>query len=335
MLKPRRRTFFGLAVTMIAVLAGLGLFLEARWINHRADGPLTEYREFTIAPGMGLNQISSALEADGVIRDSLGFRVISRLKGLGDQIKAGNYRFPRQISPAQVLAMLHEGKTHLYSITIPEGLTSQQILARIRATKALSGSTPTRLAEASILPETYYFEKGTPRKKLFKIMRDKWQKVIQSLWDSRNENYPLSSLEDVLILASIVEKEAVHHSEMSAIAGVFFNRLRKDMKLQSDPTVIYALSSGLGKINRHLTRKDWKLAHNHNTYYRTGLPPTPIAHPSLDAVAATLNPKSSEYIFFVADGEGGHRFAVTLREHNANVAKLNALRKKIREKKKN
>ncbi len=329
-LLSKYRLLFSVAIVLVAGLVALVFIIETRYRAHHAAGPLRQYQEFHLTAGHGLNAISSSLEEQGIIEDALTFRLIARLQGVGQRLKAGNYRFPQRVSPAQVLAMLVEGKTHLYSITIPEGLSSQQILGRLRGNNQLSGKTPDSLAEASIMPETYHYEKGTSRQKLIEMMQGKWQEAIQSLWDKRPDDYPLKSLDEVLILASIVEKEAVRESEMPTIAGVFLNRLRKDMKLQSDPTVIYAISAGLGKIERRLLRKDWKFPHDHNTYYRKGLPPTPIAHPGLAAVKATLNPKTTDYIFFVADGEGGHRFAVTLKEHNANVAKLNALRKKLR-----
>ena len=324
------RLLLSFAITLIAGLIALVFVVDARWSAHHAAGPLRKYQEFRLEKGSGLNILSSRLEEEGVIDDAFSFRLIARLQGVGQRLKAGDYRFPRKISPAQVLEMLVEGNTQLYSITIPEGLTSQQILGRLQKAKRLSGQTPKSLPEASILPETYHFENGMAREDLIAIMQADWKEAVQVLWNRRREGYPLQSLEEVLVLASIVEKEAVREAEMPTIAGVFFNRLERNMKLQSDPTVIYAVSGGLGKMNRRLLRKDWKFPHDHNTYYRKGLPPTAIAHPGLAAVRATLNPKKTDNIFFVADGRGGHRFAVTLKEHRENIAKLNILRKEVR-----
>ena len=329
----QKKLFFviGLLV-MIVVVSSMGLFAQKRWEAHFAAGPLRKTTSFQLESGQGLSQISQRLEAMNIIEDAWSFQIIARLQQVSGALKAGDYRFSKDISAHQVLDMLVRGKTRLYSLTIPEGLTSQQISHRILQTPQLSGDLPNSLLEASILPETYHFERGMPRKSLITLMQKRWRESIQPLWEARPENYPLKSLEEVLILASIVEKEAIEQQEMPIIARVFLNRLQKGMKLQSDPTVIYALSNGLGKIDRRLLRADWKLQHDHNTYYRHGLPPTPIAHPSLAALKATLNPSESDDIFFVADGKGGHRFSATLEEHNANVAKLKKLRKTLRQK---
>ena len=317
-----------LRISLLAVLLTGGLWLYERWSDLDKPGTLNHDVAFPVIPGTSLRGIRNSLVRVGAIDNPLAFRLMARLDQAASSLRAGHYLIKAGASAREILELLKSGQTILQRLTIPEGLTSRQILTRLAEADDLSGPLPPRLPEASLMPETYMFARGTSRLALIEIMTLQWHQAIKPLWEARPLDYPLDTLDDALILASIVEKEAVKPGEMPVIAQVFLNRLQRNMRLQSDPTVIYALSDGLGKINRRLYRKDWKFAHDHNTYHRKGLPPTAISHPSLKAVAATLNPTPHGYLYFVADGNGGHRFATSLDEHNRNVALLRKARRK-------
>jgi UPF0755 protein len=285
----------------------------------RAKGPLTEERAVVIPPGSGVDAIAQTLAREGIIAEPLVFKIGVRLSKTGRQLKAGEYQFEPGMSPAQVMDRLVSGTVVQRRITVAEGLTTATILDIIRGVEGLQGPITLAPAEGALLPETYHFQKGDTRDSVVRRMEKAMTETLDRLWDGRAEGLPISTKEQALVLASVVEKETGIATERPMVAGVFVNRLRKGMPLQSDPTVIYGLSDGTGLLGRGLTRKDLTKDHPWNTYRIAGLPATPICNPGTDAIAAVLNPADTNALYFVADGTGGHAFARTLDEHNRNV----------------
>ena len=250
-----------------------------------------------------------------------------RQSGRVQELQVGEFAFESGVSMRGVMDHLTRGKPIEYPITIPEGWTSHQILERLINSDFLSGPLSENLAEGSILADTYNFQRGTSRTAAIERMQDAQSSVIMELWESRSANLPLANLQEFLILASIVEKETAVGSERPRVASVFINRLRRGMRLQTDPTVIYGIwgSAGKPKDRGGLRRSELARKTPYNTYHIPGLPPTPIAHVGIASLRAVAHPAVSDDLFFVADGTGGHVFAETLAEHNENVAKWRAI----------
>lgn len=301
------------------------------WATHHymAKGPLTDTKYVLIERGQGVSAIAKTLEQENVISQALIFKIVARFSG---SLKAGEYEFSPHVTMQQVLEKMHKGEIFSRKITVPEGLTSYQIIKILNKEKDLEGQVETVPKEGSLLPDTYLFSKGQTRQDQIDEMQKAMTKTIDSLWDGRANNLPFKTKKEALILASIIEKETGIGEERERIAGVFINRLRKGIPLQTDPTVIYALTmgkmkdDGKGPLGRRLLRKDLQIDSPYNTYKNAGLPPGPICNPGRAAIAAALNPEENDYIFFVADGTGGHAFAKTLSEHNANVRKWRKIR---------
>ncbi len=275
----------------------------------------------TLERGDGLNTVSERLEDAGVISDARIFRLAARYLRRSGEIKWGEYEIPAGASMEEVLAMLVDGRTVQHKVTVPEGLTSWEIVERLKEVEVLIGEIPVVPAEGSLAPETYFVQRGEKREAVLKRMQDSQAAILDAAWESRAPDLPLRSKEEALILASIVEKETGVASERERVAAVFINRLRLGMKLQTDPTVIYGVTEGKGSLGRGLRRSELDGATPYNTYVIEGLPPTPIANPGKAAILATLNPSETDELYFVADGTGGHVFAKSLDEHNRNVAK--------------
>ncbi|NJO67483.1 MAG: endolytic transglycosylase MltG, partial [Rhodospirillales bacterium] len=229
--------------------------------------------------------------------------------------------FAPDVTITQVLDQMRAGRTVVRKLTIPEGLTTAQVLERLHRAEGLKGDIEATPAEGALLPATYPYSYGDSRQAMLEKMTSAMQRTVKRLWAKRSEGLPLATPEEAVTLASIVEKETALGSERPRIAGVFINRLRTGMRLQADPTVIYAMSGGAGPLGRPLTRADLRADHPYNTYLNTGLPPGPIANPGRAALAAVLQPMATNELFFVADGSGGHAFARTYAEHKVNVAR--------------
>ncbi len=322
-------------VTAAIVLGGIGLFA---WGMHEyaAPGPLAETKSIIIAKGEGVAAIARDLGQEGIIdpQDALLFRAAARLTGRHKDLKAGEYEFAPGISIADILDKLAHGDVMQRRFTVREGLTSWQVVQILNQTQNLEGEISDIPAEGSLLPDTYQFTGGDSRAAKIEQMQKAMAETLDQLWAGRDETIPVLSKEQAVILASIVEKETGVPGERARIAAVFENRLKQGIPLQSDPTVIYALTNGkiqdegMGPLGRRLLSKDLDVQSPYNTYKNPGLPPGPIANPGIDSLKAVLHPEKNDYLYFVADGTGGHVFSKTLAEHNANVAKWRDIRKK-------
>ncbi|MFQ5957757.1 MAG: endolytic transglycosylase MltG [Alphaproteobacteria bacterium] len=320
-----RRVVRRVLLSLVVVVAlGAAALLWGR-LEFERSGPLGEETTVVLPRGLGLDGITRRLGEAGIVARPWVFALGVRLSGDARDLRAGEYVFPAGISARGVLELLLSGRTVMRRLTVPEGLTAAQVLELIAAADGLVGEAEGTPDEGALLPETYYFSYGDTRAGMIARMEAAMQAALDSLWPARAEGLPLATPREAAILASIVEKETALDHERAHIAGVFINRLRRGMHLQSDPTVVYALTGGKRALDRPLARADLDVDSPYNTYRNRGLPPTPIANPGRAALAAVLNPLATEDLYFVADGSGGHVFARTLEEHNRNVARWRAL----------
>ena len=319
-----------ISLCSLPVLAAVFIAAAYFYVNDRFDrpGPLLTSAEVVLPPGRGAFQIADTLYQAGVLADPNIFSAGVWLEDASGALKAGEYAFEPGMSPREVMVKLVAGAVIERSLTVPEGLSSAAVLALINAESALKGEFTDLPPEGSLLPETYQYRWGDTRASLVRRMRAGMQDVLAQLWPNRAHDLPVTTPEQAIILASIVEKETAMARERPMVASVFINRLRQDMPLQSDPTVIYALTLGTRDLGRALNRSDLRIDSPFNTYRVRGLPPAPIANPGRESLAAVLNPVTSDALFFVADGSGGHAFAKTLAEHNRNVARWRRIRDK-------
>jgi UPF0755 protein len=325
-----------MTVVLVLMVTAGGLTLLLYHLHER-PGPLEVSRVITIPKGEGRIEIAERLEREGVIQSRWVF-VASHLvqswfgprKGM--DLKAGDYEIKKNASMAEVLDILAEGKAVLYKLTIPEGLTSQQIVERINVETSLTGGVKAIPPEGSLLPDTYRFSKGMDRQELVERMKVEQQRFFDGAWEQRQQGLPVATKAQALILASIVEKETGRPDERDRVAAVFVNRLKKGMRLQSDPTIIYGIAGAQGTLGRPLTRADIDQKTPYNTYQIDNLPPGPICNPGRPAIEATLNPAKTSDLYFVADGSGGHTFSDTLKEHNAAVATWRKVEKEMKAK---
>lgn len=300
----------------IAIVAAVGVAVWG-YAEFTRPGPLAVSRVVVIPRGQGLEEIGQTLSMAGVIESPEVFAVGAKLSGTARALKAGEYRFPERVSPRGVMDILISGKTVVRRLTLAEGLTVGQVLEKLAASDGLSGDIGAPPEEGTLLPETYHFSYGDDRSDLVARMRTGMRELVDALWPGRAPDLPYKTPQEAVTMASIIEREAAHHDERPVIAGVFVNRLRRGMRLQSDPTVVYGIApDGLG---RPLSKADLKAPTPYNTYVIDGLPPGPICNPGEASIRAALNPAKTEFLYFVADGSGGHAFARTLDEHNRNV----------------
>ena len=310
--------------TSFLVVAGLAAVWG--WSAFQAPGPLAEPANVVIPRGAGLEAIGRRLAEAGVIADTTLFAIGAQVTGKARGLTAGEYRFPAAVSAFDALGIIERGETVVRRVTIAEGLTSSQAVAMLAATDGLDGTIGEVPPEGSLLPETYHFSWGDDRGALLRRMQHSMDDAIARLWEQRAEGLPFDTPAEAVTLASIVERETGVAEERGLVAGVFVNRLKRGMRLQSDPTVAYGIAGG-EVLDRPLTRTDLREETPYNTYVIAGLPPGPICNPGLASLQAVLRPTDTDYLYFVADGSGGHAFAETLAEHNRNVVKWRRLQR--------
>lgn len=304
---------------LIAVVAGAGLYYGSTKFN--APGPLDRERIVNIPPRTGIRDMADLLKREGVIDQPALFVAGAVLLGATEKLKAGEYVFEKNVSMSDVLETIIHGKSIQHQVTVPEGLTSQQIVQKLNDSEVLSGPIETIPPEGSLLPETYSVTRGMTRQQLIGRMQAAHKRLVQEIWNRRAPDLPIKTIEQFITLASIVEKETAVASERTRVASVFVNRLNRNMRLQSDPTIIYGIVGGKGPLGRSLTRADIDQPTPYNTYTINGLPPGPIGNPGRASLEAVANPSRTKDLYFVADGTGGHVFAETYEQHLKNVAR--------------
>ncbi|KMO37118.1 endolytic transglycosylase MltG [Methylobacterium aquaticum] len=309
------------------VIVGLGAILGLVVLERQTNeaGPL-QADKVVVVPRSSVGEMADLLRREGVIAHPMLFELTARF-GRKASLKAGEYNFKAHASIDDVVDVLVQGRSVQHAITFPEGLTSEQIVARLNDNDILTGDINETPPEGSLLPDTYKFERGDSRQKILNLMRTKQREVLNQIWARRSPDVPVRTPQEMVTLASIVEKETGRADERPRVAGVFVNRLMKRMKLQSDPTIVYGLVGGRGTLGRGILRSEIDRVTPYNTYAIEGLPPGPIANPGRAALEAVANPSRTKDLFFVADGTGGHVFAETLEAHNRNVARWRQVEK--------
>ena len=333
--EPRRRSgggFFSFLLWLLIAAAAAVVFAGAFFFSTISrPGPSNEDKSFVVERGASGADIAAGLEHEGIITDRLLFRIANRIYASNDTLQAGEYRIPAHASVREIVEMMSSGEALQHAITFPEGVTIAAAMRIIEQSDVLSGDMPEMPPEGSILPETYHVQRGMTRAALLQQMRNARDQVLQEIWANRRADLPVTSPEELVTLASIVERETGAAEERPMVAAVFVNRLRRPMRLESDPTIIYGVCKQFpnrcvdGRLvnaqgqRRTIRASEIALNTGYNTYRIDRLPPTPICNPGRAALEATANPAQSNALFFVADGSGGHVFAATLAEHEANV----------------
>src|SRR6478609_2088685 len=318
-----------ITLLLIAMLGAGGVYYYGRQLLE-APGPLKEDKIVNIPQRAGKRDIAETLNREGVadVNPWVFIAAVFALKASSD-LKPGEYSFQKHASLRDVVATIVEGKVVQHAVTIPEGLTSEQIVARLSDNDIFTGSVRELPREGTLLPETYKFPRGTPRDQVIQRMQQAHKRVLAEIWERRSQDIPVKSPEQLVTLASIVEKETGKPDERSRVAAVFANRLKQKIKLQSDPTIIYGLVGGKGTLGRPIKRSEIQQPSPYNTYVIEGLPPGPIANPGRASLEAAANPARTRDLFFVADGTGGHAFTETYDQHQKNVARLRTIERQI------
>lgn len=316
----RRVGCIGLLIGFVALVAAV--FVVQGW---GGSGPASRTLTVQVADGSSLAGAARALEEAGAIRSAGRFRMLARVFGSGEPIKAGEYRIPARTSPADILKMLQGGKVLQRLVVVPEGYPSVLVHDALAKADGLTGTVPVP-AEGSILPDSYAFQRGDTRASVVARMQSAMQAYLAKAWAKRKPDIAVANPQQAIVLAAIVEKETGKPSERRMVAAVYGNRLKRGMPLQADPTVIYPITKGR-PLGRRILRSELRAKNGYNTYAETGLPIGPIANPGRASIDAVLNPAQSNALYFVADGTGGHVFADTLAQHNANVHKWYAIRR--------
>jgi UPF0755 protein len=296
------------------------MYFNAPSSYHRED------KRFIIESGMTLREVVNKLHEEKIVKNPTAFLYISQLiKGVDPKVRYGEYFFEKHISYYKILHKMVRGNIFFRKVTIAEGLSTNSALKAIDRANGLIGQLPERIKEGGLLPETYFYSYNDTKLSMVKRMQDAMNKALDELWEKRDLSIPVKTKEQALVLASIVEKETGIDSERPKVAAVFVNRLRKGMKLQSDPTIIYSFTLGDKSLERPIRVSDIQNNSPFNTYHIYGLPPAPICNPGLASIKAVLNPIQSEFLFFVASGKGDHVFATNIKDHNGNVARYRSL----------
>ena len=307
-------------LVLAAVVAGVLLFLGKQ--RFEAPGPLTQDRIVTIPRGSGIRDIAEVLQHDGVIDQPWVFIGGVLVLKAREDLRAGEYQFRAHASLRDVVETIVEGRMVVHQISLPEGLTSEQVVARLLDDEVLTGNIAEIPGEGGLLPDTYNFTRGVSREQMIQRMQQAEQRLVKDIWDHRAADLPIKTPEQLVVLASLVEKETGKPDERTRVAAVFVNRLKQKMRLQSDPTIIYGLVGGKGTLGRPIMKSEIDQPTPYNTYQIDGLPPGPICNPGRASLEAAANPARTREIYFVADGVGGHLFAETYEQHQKNVARL-------------
>jgi len=311
------------AFVLAALAVGIALFFGKQ--RFEAAGPLAADRIVNIPRGSGMRDIADILSREGVIDQPWLFIGGVLVLKAREDLKAGEYEFRAHSSMRDVVATIVEGKVVAHQVSIPEGLSSAQIVARLLQDDVLAGDVKEIPREGSLLPDTYNFARGVTREQMVQRMQQAEQRLVREIWDHRAPDLPVKTPEQLVVLASLVEKETGKPEERTRVAAVFVNRLKQKMKLQSDPTIIYGLVGGKGTLGRPIMKSEIEQPTPYNTYVIDGLPPGPIANPGRAALEAAANPARTRELYFVADGSGGHVFAETYEQHLKNVARLRSI----------
>lgn len=308
-------TFSAIVLLYLIFLLCIITYFNAPNSYHRED------KRFVIERGMTLRQVVEKLHDEEIIKSPGAFLLISQLiKGLDPKVRYGEYFMEKNISYYKILKKINRGFVYFHKITIPEGFSIDSAVKFIESAPGLVGKVPENLVEGSLLPETYFYSYNDNKLTTVKRMQDAMTKVVNQLWETRDPTVPLKNKQEAIILASIVERETSIDSERGKVASVFTNRLRKGMKLQSDPTIIYSFTKGNKDLEHPIRVSDIQNNSPFNTYHIYGLPPTPICNPGFASIKAVLNPLKTDYLFFVASGNGGHIFSSNIADHNSYVA---------------
>lgn len=319
-----------LTLLMLIALAG-GFAFAVGKTRFDAPGPLERDKMVNIPARLGILDIADLLRREGVISEHRAFFLggVIALKAR-TELKSGEYLFSKHASVRNVIETIVEGKVVQHSITIPEGLTSEQIVRRLLESDVLTGNIKDVPREGSLLPESYRFPRGTSRDQVIQRMQRDQRRVLQDIWERRAPELPVRTLEQLVVLASIIEKETGKPEERTRVAAVFVNRLKQRKRLESDPTIVYGLVGGKGSLGHPITKSEKATPTPYNTYMIDGLPPGPIANPGRASLEAAANPARTKEMFFVTDGTGGHVFSETYDQHLRHVARLRAMEKSER-----
>ncbi len=310
-------------LVVLSIAVGVALYLGKQ--RFEAPGPLPEDKVVNIPRGLGIRDIADLLQREGVIDQPyvfMGGVIVLKARG---ELKYGEYQFNKQASLADVVDTIIESKVVQHAFTVPEGLTSEQIVARLLETDTLTGKIKEIPREGTLLPETYKYSRGVTRELIIQRMQQAHRHVLQEVWEHRMQDLPIKTPEQLVTLASIVEKETGKPDERTRVAAVFVNRLKTKMRLQSDPTIIYGLTGGKGSLGRPILKSEIEQPTPYNTYVVDGLPPGPIANPGRASLEAAANPARTKELYFVADGTGGHVFSDNYAEHQKNVSRLRGI----------
>ena len=308
--------YFLLAFLAVSLIGGSVLTTYTQFV---AEGPLETQTETLIEKGKSLRKIAKQLYREGIITSPSIFEIGVRASGQADKIKAGEYSIPRHASPKMVMNILTSGNTYIRRLVVPEGLTSEQVVALMDNAKGLVGDVVRFPKEGTLLPDTYHYSYGDTKEGMIERMKNAMDHTLEELWENRDPKITLKTPREAVIMASIIEKETSRNSERAHIASVFYNRMKQGIRLQSDPTVIYAVTDGHVDKMKRVTYKDLKVQNPYNTYVIYGLPRGPISNPGRASIEATLHPMNTKDVYFVADGTGGHVFSPTYKEHQKNV----------------
>lgn len=315
-----------ISATLTTLAAGLLVWL---FVAFDAPGPSVQPHSIVVARGLSVEEIGKLLTENGVTAHQMVFSLGVRLSGKATALKSGEYAFPVGVSARAAMDVLVSGRTVVRHLTLPEGWTTAQALALVQGAEGLEGPLTLTPAEGALLPETYNYTWGDTRDGMVRRMTRAMNDTLSELWTKRPTDSPMTSMAETVVVASIVERETGIASERPLVASVLVNRLKRGMRLQSDPTVAYGIARADGlpgdQLARPLTRDDLQRPTPFNTYVNDSLPPAPIANPGRASLIAALNPARSDFFYFVANGSGGHAFAKTLDEHNRNVARWRAL----------